>query len=66
MLPFDEAAARRFGRLKAELEHTGSRLDDLDLQIAAICLEAGVTLITHNTRHFGRVAGLALEDWMAA
>ena len=65
VLPFDEAAARRFGRLKADLERSGSRLADLDLQIAAICLEAGATLLTHNTRHFARVAGLVLEDWLA-
>ena len=65
VLPFDEAAARRFGGIKADLERTGSRLADLDLQIAAICLEVGATLLTHNTGHFGRVVGLALEDWLA-
>lgn len=63
VLPFDERAARRFGKLKAELERSGSRLADLDLQIAAICLEAGATLLTHNRRHFNCIEGLALEDW---
>jgi tRNA(fMet)-specific endonuclease VapC len=38
VLPYDEAAARQFGRTKAELERTGNKLGDLDLQIASIAL----------------------------
>ncbi len=34
-----------------------------DLQIAAIAVVHGVTLVTHNTREFSRVAGLLLDDW---
>lgn len=64
VLPFDQAAARRFGFLKAELESVGSRLGDLDLQIASIALEYGTPLVTHNRRHFDRVPGLSIEDWL--
>lgn len=66
VLPFDSSAAHQFGRLKAQLESSGSRLADLDLQIAAICLVAGAALVTHNVRHFGRIDGLLLEDWLQA
>ena len=31
--------------------------------IAAIALANGLTLVTHNTREFGRVPHLLLEDW---
>ena len=41
-----------------------AKLADLDLQIAAICLEVGATLLTHNSRHFGRINALVLEDWL--
>jgi tRNA(fMet)-specific endonuclease VapC len=36
----------------------------MDTQIAAHALALGLPLVTHNTRHFKRVAGLKLEDWM--
>ena len=68
ILPFDEWSARRFGQLKAELEQAGEVISDLDMQIASIALEQNATLVTHNRRHFSRLAdlaGLTLEDWLA-
>jgi len=65
VLPYDERAARCFGRIKAELERAGSRLSDLDLQIASIALECSAPLVTHNQRHFRRIPELVLEDWLA-
>jgi len=34
-----------------------------DLQIAAIALANNLTRVTHNTKAFGRVDGLQVEDW---
>ncbi len=65
VLPFDETAARVFGQLKAELERVGTPLAEPDLRIAAIALAAQLTLVTGNVRHFARVPGLALENWLA-
>jgi predicted nucleic acid-binding protein len=64
ILSFDEAAGRRFGVLKAELEAKGEPLDDLDLQIASIAIETNSTLFTNNTKHFKRVSGLRLLNWL--
>ncbi|WP_302885388.1 PIN domain-containing protein [Kovacikia minuta] len=33
------------------------------LFIAAIALANNLILVTHNTREFGRVDGLQVEDW---
>jgi tRNA(fMet)-specific endonuclease VapC len=63
-LPYGAPAARRFGLLKAKLEGLGVPLNDLDLQIASIALEYDAPLVTHNRRHFERVPGLAIEDWL--
>jgi tRNA(fMet)-specific endonuclease VapC len=64
VLPFDEPAARHFGRLKALLEKAGTPLATADLQIAAIALHRRVPLVTHNQRHFRQVPKLELEDWL--
>jgi predicted nucleic acid-binding protein len=37
----------------------------LDLQIASIAMEHDAPLATHNQRHFKRVPGLVVEDWLA-
>lgn len=65
VLPFDEAAARRFAASKAELYRRGAPIGDADLQIAAIALVHGLTVVTANTRHLARVDGLAVENWLA-
>ena len=62
-LPFDDAAALVYARIRAELERRGTPIGGNDLMIAAIALANGLILITHNTREFGRVAGLQIEDW---
>lgn len=64
VLPFDEAAAEVYGPLRAELEKNGERLDEPDLRIASIVLAHDLTLISGNVRHFGRVPGLRLENWL--
>lgn len=64
ILPFDEAAGRRFGVLKAELEERGNPLDDLDLQIASIAIEVNAPLCTNNAKHFKRIDGLILMNWL--
>jgi len=62
-LPFGDLAADAYGRIRAHLEQAGMPIGPLNMQIAAIALAHGLTLITHNTREFSRVPGLLLEDW---
>ena len=62
-LPFDDAAARRCGELRSLLAKQGTQIGPYDAQIAAIALVNQVTLVTHNTAEFRRVAGLLLADW---
>jgi tRNA(fMet)-specific endonuclease VapC len=65
VLPFDESAARVYGSLRAQLESDGQPLAEPDLRIASISLSRDLTLVTGNVRHFDRVPGLAVENWLA-
>jgi len=64
-LPFDESAARRYGSLRAALELAGTPIGEADTRIASIALAHGLTVVTANVRHFLRVPGLQVEDWLA-
>ncbi len=62
-LSFDDACAKAYGTLRADLRRRGQLIGPNDLMIAAIALTHELTLVTHNTREFERVPGLGLEDW---
>jgi tRNA(fMet)-specific endonuclease VapC len=62
-LPFDDAAAHHYGHIRHELEIRDESIGPNDLKIAAICLAKGLTLVSGNISEFGRIAGLAVEDW---
>ena len=65
VVPFDDVAARVYADIRVELEAAGRRLEDPDLRIAAICLAHDLTLVTGNVRHFERVPGLRVENWLS-
>ncbi|MBK9710360.1 MAG: type II toxin-antitoxin system VapC family toxin [Kouleothrix sp.] len=65
-LPLDDRAAEISATLRADLSAKGTPIGPHDLLIAAITLANDLTLVTHNTREFGRVASLRLEDWEIA
>lgn len=62
-LPFDDAAAEEYGKIRAHLDGSGTPIGPNDLLIAAIALANQLTLVTNNTGEFSRVPGLALEYW---
>lgn len=64
VLPFDAAAARRYGEVRAALEERGTLIGDADTRIAAIALTHGLTVVSGNERHFRRVPGLETENWL--
>ena len=65
ILTFDSKAAYVCGRLRAELEANGTPLALADLEIAAIAMANDLILVSGNVRHFSRVRGLRLENWLA-
>ena len=63
VLSFDVSAARRAGRVRAELADDGAIIGAYDLLIAGHALATGSTLVTNNVREFLRVRDLAVENW---
>jgi tRNA(fMet)-specific endonuclease VapC len=63
-VPFDDAAAASYATLYHQLEVGGQVIGPFDLQIAAICLAHGLTLVTSNVSEFSRVSNLRFEDWL--
>lgn len=62
-LPFEDAAAEVYGRVRAALAETGRPIGPNDLLIASIALAGGHTLVSRNLREFTRVPGLEVEQW---
>jgi tRNA(fMet)-specific endonuclease VapC len=64
ILPLEPEADRHYGRIRAELEKTGTPIGGNDLLIAAQALAMNAVLVTDNTREFKRVKGLHVENWL--
>jgi tRNA(fMet)-specific endonuclease VapC len=65
-LPFDDDAAAVYAYVRHSLEVRGAIIGPYDLQIAAICIVHGLTLVTSDTNEFLRVSGLRVADWLSA
>jgi tRNA(fMet)-specific endonuclease VapC len=63
VLPFGPEEARSAARIRVDLERKGQPIGPYDLLIAASALANNATLVTHNTREFGKIEGLQVEDW---
>jgi len=64
VLSFDASAALEYGMIRAKMQKKGTLIGQLDMLIAAHAKSEGLTLVTNNTREFGRVDGLQFEDWL--
>lgn len=63
VLSLDEHDAAEAGAIRAALERAGTPIGAYDLLIAGQARRRGLTVVTANVAEFGRVAGLAWEDW---
>ncbi len=59
VISFDDRA----GKIFQNLRKTYPRLGTMDLKIAAIAIVHQATLLTRNTKDFGQIKNLVIEDW---
>ena len=63
ILSFDTSASLEYGDIRYRLKTQGNLIGGNDMLIAAHARSLNLTLVTHNTKEFSRIAGLKLEDW---
>lgn len=49
---------------KTKLQSAGILIDEFDLLIASTALSGDFVLVTDNIKHFQRIAGLKIENWI--
>ena len=66
VLDFLDEASLHYAKIRADLKTLGTMIGANNLFIAAHARSLGLMLVTNNTREFGRVRDLAIENWTLA
>ena len=64
VLELSDEIVVRASDIYADLSRRGELIDDLDVLIAATALVYGMTIATNNERHFSRISGLRIDNWL--
>lgn len=62
LLPLTQSVADVAAEIYANLRKRGQPIDDIDLLIAGTAVANGLILVTHNRKHFDRIAQLEVEN----
>ena len=63
VLPFADSIDI-YAQEKLRLKNSGKPIEDFDLLIGCAAKAAGLTIVTHNIKHFSHIEGLDIEDWV--
>ena len=63
VLDWPQEAAPHYAEIRLDLKKRGAQLGAADLMIAAHARVIGAVVVTNNTKDFGRVKGLQVENW---
>jgi tRNA(fMet)-specific endonuclease VapC len=64
VVPWPQEAAQHYAEIRLDLKKRGAQLGAADLMIAAHARAMDAIAVTNNTKDFGRVKGLQVENWM--
>lgn len=62
VIPFDQTI-NVFAQERVKLWKAGKKIEDFDLLIGCAAKAMGLTIVTHNRKHFEHIEGLNIEDW---
>ena len=63
ILPFEDCV-ETFVKERVALWSEGKPIEDFDLLIGCAAKVAGLTVVTHNVKHFSHIKDLKIEDWV--
>lgn len=63
-VPFEEADAFAYGKIRAALHASGTPIGSMDMLIAAQALARDLIVVTNNTREFERITEVQVENWV--
>jgi tRNA(fMet)-specific endonuclease VapC len=61
--PYDELAAKEYGKVAGDLRSRGIAIQQIDMQIAAIAFALGNVVVVSKDKDFNDITGLAVENW---
>ena len=64
ILPLGQEIVEIFGKQKSRLEKMGTPLDDFDLILGCCALCHNLILVTNNAKHFKKMEGLKVANWI--
>lgn len=63
-VPWTASAIWVFGQQKTRLWNAGLKLSEIDLLLGCQAIADDAIFVTNNTKHFERIEGLKLENWV--
>ena len=64
IIHWDETAADHYGHIRTAMEKGGTPIGAMDMMIAAHARSQEATLVSNNTRHFDKIPGLLIANWV--
>ncbi|NOY15853.1 MAG: type II toxin-antitoxin system VapC family toxin [Gammaproteobacteria bacterium] len=64
VMDWNSEAADQYGAIRTKLEAAGTLIGAMDMMIAAHAKSIKAVLVTNNQKHFTKVKGLKVENWV--
>lgn len=66
VIDWDRDAADEYAVIRTKLEAAGTPIGAMDMMIAAHAKSLHAVVVTNNQKHFSKVKGLKIENWVEA
>lgn len=64
VIPFSDAI-RLYAKERYRLRRAGLSIEDFDLLIGCTSVANGLRMVTNNQKHYSRIEGILIEDWIS-